>query len=165
MNTTRRQLLAQRAENMRNQMTYPERRLWFSFLREYPTPFVAQKVIGSYIVDFYCRKARLSIELDGDSHYTESQKEYDRVRTTFLEMLEIKELRFTNNEAMENLEGVCEAIHAEVLKRRNDVHGSLFQKNEGQTLDSAGSEFNSLSALSMRERGVWRLLWIRAKCA
>ena len=73
MNTTRRQLLAQRAENMRNQMTYPERRLWFSFLREYPTPFVAQKVIGSYIVDFYCRKARLSIELDGDSHYTESQ--------------------------------------------------------------------------------------------
>ena len=53
MNTTRRQLLAQRAENMRNQMTYPERRLWFSFLREYPTPFVAQKVIGSYIVDFY----------------------------------------------------------------------------------------------------------------
>ena len=125
MNTTRRQLLAQRAENMRNQMTYPERRLWFSFLREYPTPFVAQKVIGSYIVDFYCRKARLSIELDGDSHYTESQKEYDRVRTTFLEILEIKE----------------------------------------QTLDSAGSEFNSLSALSMRERGVWRLLWIRAKCA
>ena len=120
MNTTRRQLLAQRAENMRNQMTYPERRLWFSF--------VAQKVIGSYIVDFYCRKARLSIELDGDSHYTESQKEYDRVRTTFLEMLEIKELRFTNNEVMENLEGVCEAIHAEVLKRRNDVHGSLFQK-------------------------------------
>lgn len=128
MNTTRRQLLAQRAENMRNQMTYPERRLGFSFLREYPTPFVAQKVIGSYIIDFYCRKARLSIELDGDSHYTESQKEYDRVRTTFLEMLEIKELRFTNNEAMENLEGVCEAIHAEVLKRRNDVHGSLFQK-------------------------------------
>ena len=120
MNTTRRQLLAQRAENMRNQMTYPERRLWFSFLREYPTPFVAQKVIGSYIVDFYCRKARLSIELDGDSHYTESQKEYDRVRTTFLEMLEIKELRFTNNEVMENLEGVCEAIHAEVLKRRNE---------------------------------------------
>ena len=118
MNTTRRQLLAQRAKNMRNQMTYPERRLWF----------VAQKVIGSYIVDFYCRKARLSIELDGDSHYTESQKEYDRVRTTFLEMLEIKELRFTNNEVMENLEGVCEAIHAEVLKRRNDVHGSLFQK-------------------------------------
>lgn len=62
------------------------------------------------------------------AHYTESQKEYDRVRTTFLEMLEIKELRFTNNEVMENLEGVCEAIHAEVLKRRNDVHGSLFQK-------------------------------------
>ena len=113
---------------MREQMTYAERRLWFSFLREYPTPFVAQKVIGSYIVDFYCRKARLSIELDGESHYTEEQKEYDRVRTTFLESMEIKELRFTNNEVRENLEGVCEAIHEEVLNRRNDVHDDLFQQ-------------------------------------
>ena len=48
-------------------------------------------------------------------------------------MLEIKELRFNNNEVMENLEGVCEAIHAEVLSRRNDVHGSLFQ-NEGTNI-------------------------------
>lgn len=129
MSTTRRQLLAQRADTMRKQMTYAERRLWFSFLREYPTPFVAQKVIGSYIVDFYCRKARLSIELDGESHYTEGQKQYDRIRTTYLEMLEIKELRFTNTDVVENLEGVCEMIHAEVLNRRNDLleQASLFQ--------------------------------------
>ena len=53
MGTTRRNLLAQRAQTMRKQMTYAEKRLWLSFLREYPTPFVAQKVIGSYIVDFY----------------------------------------------------------------------------------------------------------------
>ncbi|WP_101721087.1 endonuclease domain-containing protein [Eggerthella timonensis] len=130
MNTTRRQLLAQRASSMRKQMTYAERRLWFSFLREYPTPFVAQKVIGSYILDFYCRKARLSIELDGDSHYTKSQKDYDRIRTTYLEMLEIKELRFTNTDVIENLEGVCEMIHAEVLNRRNDVqeYADLFRQ-------------------------------------
>lgn len=128
MDRSQRTLLAQRAKSMREQMTYAERRLWFSFLREYPTPFVAQKVIGSYIVDFYCRKARLSIELDGESHYTEEQKEYDRVRTTFLESMEIKELRFTNNEVRENLEGVCEAIHEEVLNRRNDVHDDLFQQ-------------------------------------
>lgn len=43
-------------------------------------------------------------------------------------MLEIKELRFTNTEVVENLEGVCEAIHAEVLNRRNDVKEDLFQK-------------------------------------
>ena len=119
---------------MRKQMTYAERQLCFSFLREYPTPFVAQKVIGSYIVDFYCRKVRLSIELDGDSHYTKGQKEYDRIRTAYLEMMEIKELRFTNNDIVENLEGVCEAIHAEVLNRRNDIqeNASLFQQMKGK---------------------------------
>lgn len=121
MNTTRRKILAQRADSMRKQMTYAERRLWLSFLREYPISFVAQKVIGNYIVDFYCRKARLSIELDGDSHTNRRQEEYDRVRTTYLEMLEIKELRFTNNDVYENFEGVCEVIHAEVTNRRNDI--------------------------------------------
>ena len=126
MNRSRRQLLAQRAETMRKNMPYAERRLWISFLREYPIPFVAQKVIGDYIVDFYCKRARLSIELDGDSHCTESQARYDRTRTMFLEMLEIKELRFANTDVYENLEGVCEAIHDEVEKRRNDTFSGLF---------------------------------------
>ena len=61
MNRARRQLLSQRAENMRKQMTPAEKALWFRFLREYPLPFVAQKVIGEYIVDFYCRRVRLSM--------------------------------------------------------------------------------------------------------
>lgn len=135
MPTTRRKLLAQRAEDMRRNMTPAERRLWFSFLREYPVSFVAQKVIGNYIVDFYCRKARLSIELDGDSHTL--QVDYDQTRTTFLEMLEIKELRFTNNDIYENLEGVCEAIDKEVNLRRNDISNEsnsflLLKKKMGQ---------------------------------
>lgn len=126
---TRRQLLAQRAAYMRNHPTYAEKTLWFC-LREYPVSFVAQKVIGNYIVDFYCRKARLSIELDGDSHFTARQSEYDRTRTTFLETLEIKELRFTNTEIRENLAGVCELIDQEVNARRNDVRSeqASFQK-------------------------------------
>ena len=124
MGFTRRQELAQRANTMRNNQTYYERLLWLHFLRTYPISFVPQKVIGNYIVDFYCRKARLSIELDGDSHYSIRQREYDRVRTTFLEVLEIKEQRFTNTE-------VCEAIHIEVQRRRNDV---LTQENCFQNL-------------------------------
>lgn len=130
MGFTRRQKLAQRANTMRNNQTYYERLLWLHFLRTYPISFVPQKVIGNYIVDFYCRKARLSIELDGDSHYSIRQREYDRVRTTFLEVLEIKELRFTNTEVVENFEGVCEAIHIEVQRRRNDVltQENCFQK-------------------------------------
>lgn len=130
MGFTRRQELAQRANTMRNNQTYYERLLWLHFLRTYPISFVPQKVIGNYIVDFNCRKARLSIELDGDSHYSIRQREYDRVRTTFLEVLEIKELRFTNTEVVENFEGVCEAIHIEVQRRRNDVltQENCFQK-------------------------------------
>lgn len=121
MTIPRRSWLAQRADEMRKNMTYAERRLWFSFLREYPTNFVAQKVMDPYILDFYCRKARLSVELDGDSHASEEQRRYDEVRTIFLKTHEIMELRFTNEEVYENFEGVCEAIHNEVLKRRNDV--------------------------------------------
>ena len=123
MGFTRRQKLAQRANTMRNNQTYYERLLWLHFLRTYPISFVPQKVIGNYIVD-------LSIELDGDSHYSIRQREYDRVRTTFLEVLEIKELRFTNTEVVENFEGVCEAIHIEVQRRRNDVltQENCFQK-------------------------------------
>ena len=130
MGFTRRQELAQRANTMRNNQTYYERLLWLHFLRTYPISFVPQKVIGNYIVDFYCRKARLSIELDGDSHFSIRQREYDRVRTTFFEVLEIKELRFTNTEVVENFEGVCEAIHIEVQRRRNDVltQENCFQK-------------------------------------
>ena len=131
MGFTRRQELAQRANTMRNNQTYYERLLWLHFLRTYPISFVPQKVIGNYIVDFYCRKARLSIELDGDSHYSIRQREYDRVRTTFLEVLEIKEQRFTNTEVVDNFEGVCEAIHIEVQRRRNDV---LTQENFFQNL-------------------------------
>ncbi len=120
MDRDRRRLLAQRAKRMRREMVPAEKLLWLSFLREYHVPFVAQKVIDKYIVDFYCRKARLSIELDGESHYTPERKEYDTVRTTYLEMLGIKELRFTNTDVYENLEGVCETIHAEVKKRVDD---------------------------------------------
>lgn len=121
MDKTRRQVLSERAKTMRRNMTSAEKRLWFSFLREYPVPFVAQKVIGNYIVDFYCRRARVSIELDGDSHYSNSAQQYDQIRTTYLGVLEILELRFTNNEVYENLEGVCEIIHQTVSERRNDT--------------------------------------------
>lgn len=120
MDRETRAILAQRAALMRRYMTNAEKKLWLLFLREYQVPFVAQKVIGNYIVDFYCRKTRLSIELDGSQHYEPENLAYDRIRTSYLEMLEIKELRFPNTVVFENFEGVCEVIHNEVESRRND---------------------------------------------
>ena len=128
MEQTKRQILAARAEELRRNMTYCERLLWFGFLRGYEVPFRAQKVIGDYIVDFYCRKVRLSIEIDGDSHYNEKSIQYDEIRTMRLEMREIKELRFTNDDIKYRFNDVCELIHAVVQERRHDVRSLDFDK-------------------------------------
>ena len=113
--------LAVRASDLRMNMTYVEKKLWYGFLRNYEIPFVTQKVIGRYIVDFYSRKVRLCIELDGGHHYRSFERNYDEQRTRFLEMNEIKVLRFSNNEVIEEFEGVCELIHYFSQIRRNDL--------------------------------------------
>ena len=59
--------LTQNARALRRGMTKEERHLWYDFLRTYPIRFMRQRPIGSYIVDFYCARARLVVELDGDS--------------------------------------------------------------------------------------------------
>lgn len=69
------------AKTLRKNMTYWERKLWYNFLRNYPIRFQRQKSIGNYIVDFYCAKARLVIELDGGGHYSELQMQKDKIRT------------------------------------------------------------------------------------
>ena len=66
-------------------MTKEERHLWYDFLSSYPVRFLRQKVIESYIADFYCSKAGLVIELDGSQHYEEENAEYDERRTAELE--------------------------------------------------------------------------------
>ena len=121
MDRASRSRLAKRAREMRRSMPPAEHRLWYGFLREYPIHFSRQILVGPYIVDFYCRKVRLSIELDGSQHYDENHRAYDRIRTTYLEMEGIKEIRFPNSEVWENFEGVCEVIHLEVQMRRNDL--------------------------------------------
>lgn len=121
MGLPREHILIPNAEYLRKNMTLAERKLWFSFLRDYPIPFRDQKIVGPYIVDFFCNKVRISIELDGSQHYEEEGRKKDETRTAYLEMLEIKELRFPNSYIWDNFEGVCEAIHYEIENRRNDV--------------------------------------------
>ncbi len=98
------------AKTLRKNMTKEEKHLWYDFLRIYPVRFIRQKVIGKYIVDFYCAKANLVIELDGSGHYTEDGKEYDAQRTKFLEQYGLKVIRIPNTEIHKNFKGVCEYI-------------------------------------------------------
>ena len=102
--------LVPNAKNLRKNLTKEERRLWYDYLRTYPVKFLRQKIIGKYIVDFYCAKAKLIVELDGSQHYEEKGMEYDAERTAFLEQYGIRVLRIPNNEVNKNLSGVCEYI-------------------------------------------------------
>ena len=107
------------ARTLRKNMTKEERHLWYDFLRDYPVRFIRQKTIGNYIVDFYCAKANVVIELDGSQHFEPKDKEKDAKRTAFLKLYGIQVIRIPNNAIWQNFEGVCEYIDMAV---RQSLH-------------------------------------------
>lgn len=98
------------AKALRRNMTKEERHLWYDCLRQYPVRFLRQKVFGKYILDFYCAKARLVVEVDGGQHAEPKAKIHDEERTAFLESYGLRVLRFSNTEVNRNFSGVCEHI-------------------------------------------------------
>jgi very-short-patch-repair endonuclease len=102
--------LVNNAKFLRKNMTKEERKLWYDFLRSYSIRFLRQKIIGNYIVDFYCPKANLVIELDGSEHYTDKGIVYDEERTEYLKNFGLQVIRIPNNYLKENFQGVCEYI-------------------------------------------------------
>ena len=101
---------------LRKNMTKEERHLWYDFLRGYTVRFIRQKIIGNYIVDFYCATANLVIELDGSQHFEAEIINKDKERTKYLESQGLKVIRIPNNDINNNFRGVCEFIDDEVLK-------------------------------------------------
>ena len=71
------------AQLLRKNMTKEERKLWYEFLQQHPCQFHRQVTVGRYILDFYCSKAKLAIELDGSQHYEPENQEKERERTEF----------------------------------------------------------------------------------
>ncbi len=98
------------ARELRKNMTKEERHLWYDYLREYPVPFLRQKVLGKYIVDFYCAQAKLVIELDGSQHFEPDAMAKDEKRTSFLSDYDLTVIRMPNNEISQNFDGVCKYI-------------------------------------------------------
>jgi very-short-patch-repair endonuclease len=109
--------LKQRSRDLRNNATLAEQKLWNVFLRRHRLRFTRQKPILHYIVDFYCSKAKLVIEIDGESHSADDAKLYDEGRTLALEEHGLYVLRFRNADVMENIAGVCRCIENELKKR------------------------------------------------
>ena len=84
------------ARSLRKEMTPQELRLWYRFLRTYPIKIYKQRIIGEYIVDFYCHAAKLVIEIDGSQHYDPQGIAYDKSRAAYLESLGLQIIRFSN---------------------------------------------------------------------
>lgn len=104
--------LKPRRKELRNNSTQAERHLWrylkHSQLRG--RKFRRQQSIGNYIVDFYCPEEELIIELDGEVRFTPEAQEYDIKRTKYFECIELRVIRFENQEALLNTDVVLKKI-------------------------------------------------------
>jgi very-short-patch-repair endonuclease len=96
---------------LRNSMTKPEHLIWMHLKsRQLGPKFRRQYGIGPYIVDFYCRETRLAVEIDGDSHFTDSGLVHDAIRENYLQNAGIHTIRFTNIDVMRNVSAVIQRI-------------------------------------------------------
>jgi len=109
--------LKPRSRELRTNATKQENHLWYDFLRDFRPRFTRQRIIGEYIADFYCHTASLVIELDGHQHDKPDAREYDNIRTAYLNALGIQVLRFPNAEVDCRFADVCAKIMDAVQKR------------------------------------------------
>lgn len=110
-----RKYLKEFRKELRNNATKAESQLWKTLQKSQleGRKFRRQHSIGNYIVDFYCPKEKLIVELDGQVHDNIMNEEYDTKRTIYLENLGFKVLRFENNLVFEQLDMVLESIKIE----------------------------------------------------
>lgn len=93
-------------------MTETEKRLWAAIRNKklYGVQFYRQKIIGSYIVDFYAPAGNLVIEIDGSQHLKQENREQDILRDAYLNGLGVEVLRFTNSQILNVLPRVITLI-------------------------------------------------------
>lgn len=112
-----------KAKIMRKHSTEAETLLWNHIRNKNieDCNFRRQHPVAGYILDFYCPKLKLAIELDGSGHAKDNKVEKDKKRTTDLEKIGIKVLRFWNNEVLQNIESVVDVITVEITKRKETL--------------------------------------------
>ena len=102
---------------LRKEQTLAEKILWrklrnnkqgFKWRRQHP--------IDMYIVDFYCPKVKLAVELDGSVHNSQENREYDSNRTNYLQSKYIHLIRFWNSDVEKNTKRVLEKIQNHIKK-------------------------------------------------
>lgn len=111
MNKRQKPRLTRLSQRLRREMTPEERHLWYDFLKGLSVTIHRQKVIGNYIVDFYCAQTKLVIEVDGSQHYDANGIEKDAIRDQSLRELGLTIIRYSNIDVMDNFEAVCGDIY------------------------------------------------------
>jgi very-short-patch-repair endonuclease len=104
----------ERARELRKNQTNAERIFWDAvrnrkfmnkkFLRQHPLLYEQDGIQSFFITDFFCHENNLVIEIDGNIH--DNQKERDKIRTYIIECLDLRVVRFTNGEIENNLSKV-----------------------------------------------------------
>jgi very-short-patch-repair endonuclease len=111
-----------RAFELRNNMTVAEKVLWKELRNKsrFKERFKCQHPIGIFVVDFYCHRLSLVIEVDGGIHEDERVAEYDDGRSHDIEKFGFTILRFKNEEILENIESVITRIQ-KVIESRSQI--------------------------------------------
>lgn len=110
MNEYSNKKLTPNAKHLRSDMTKEERHLWYDFFKKQPFTVHRQKVIGTYIVDFYIAKYKIAIEIDGSQHFENLGKSNDMKRDKYLNSKGISVLRYSNYDVNNNFAAVCDDI-------------------------------------------------------
>lgn len=93
--------------------------------------FLRQYGVDQYILDFYCPRLKLAIEIDGDSHFISDAEEKDKMRHEYIESFGIQFLpaspaggRFTNEDVYKNIDGVCQTVYNKIEEKKNMESGT-----------------------------------------
>ena len=111
------------SQKLRKNMTKEEKHLWYDFLKKYPVQFKRQVTCGQYILDFYCPKVKLAIELDGSYHRATKVAINDKTRDEYLKSLGIMVMRYPNKDIWNNFHVVREQIDYMVKRRTEGLDG------------------------------------------
>lgn len=104
-----------RRRQLRSDMTFSEKVMW-NILRRNETGerFLRQYSIDNYVIDFYCPRLKLAVEVDGEVHDREEEKKYDKERQEYVEKYGVVFIEFRNEEVTENGNAVYEKIMAKI---------------------------------------------------
>ena len=125
------QSLMEYARQNRNNPTKAEGLLWHVVLKGrgfLGYKFRRQKIINSFILDFYCPQLLFGIEIDGGYHSKKEQTEYDKRRDEVIKKYGIQIVRFTNEEVEKNLKGITAELEIYLNKREKEIQKRKVQR-------------------------------------